>query len=47
MYAANSFLRILRFVSNTFVGLAVGFCIGYFFASSGLSLSGFLAGLGL
>jgi uncharacterized membrane protein YccC len=35
MYAANTFLRIVRFISNTFIGLVLGFLLGYAFAHTG------------
>lgn len=47
MYALNSFLRILRFVSNSLVGFVFGFFVGYVFGSSGLSISQFFSGIGL
>jgi len=34
MYAVNTFLRIVRFVSNTFLGLVVGFVIGVLYSGS-------------
>jgi len=35
MYALNTFLRVARFVANSFVGLVVGFVAGYLVASGG------------
>jgi len=37
MYVINTFLRLVRFVANSFVGLFVGFLLGYFVSSSGFS----------
>jgi len=42
MYALNSFLRLVRFVSNSAVGLFVGFVVGWYFSKSGLDLSSWL-----
>jgi len=35
MYALNTFLRVTRFLANSFIGLVVGFIVGYMVASSG------------
>jgi len=39
MYALNTFFRIVRFVSNSFIGLGVGFVLGYLYANGSLDLS--------
>jgi len=36
MYALNTFLRITRFIANSFVGLVVGFILGYFASNFGI-----------
>jgi len=38
MYALNTFFRLVRFISNAFIGLFVGFVAGYLLAKGGLSL---------
>jgi len=43
MYALNTFLRVVRFVSNTFLGLVVGFVAGILYSnSSGIDFSQWL-----
>jgi hypothetical protein len=37
MYVINTILRIIRFVSNSFIGLVVGFILGWFAAHLGIS----------
>jgi len=32
MYALNTFLRLMRFLTNSFLGLIVGFLLGVLFA---------------
>jgi len=34
MYALNTFLRAVRFVANSFIGLVVGFLVGVAYASN-------------
>jgi len=36
MYALNTFLRITRFVANSFVGFVVGFLLGYAYGTIGM-----------
>lgn len=38
MYALNTFFRITRFVANSFVGLVVGFFLGYAIGSLGMEV---------
>jgi uncharacterized membrane protein YccC len=33
MYALNTFLRLVRFIGNSLIGLAVGFVLGLLYAS--------------
>jgi len=35
MYALNTFLRVVRFISNSFIGIVVGFVLGYLAAQGG------------
>jgi len=37
MYGLNTFLRFVRFVSNSFIGLVVGFVAGYIAANIGIA----------
>jgi len=37
MYVLNTILRLIRFVSNSFIGLAVGFLLGYLFSNGSLA----------
>jgi len=39
MHALNTFFRLVRFISNSLIGLVVGFGLGYYFAKNGLDLS--------
>jgi len=35
MYVLNTFLRLTRFIANTFIGLVVGFILGVYYATNG------------
>jgi len=39
MYALNTLLRLINTVSRLFVGLVLGFILGYMFARGGLDVS--------
>jgi len=47
MYALNTFFRVVRFLSNSFIGLAVGFILGLAVGGGDFSISGFLGSIGL
>jgi len=36
MYAINTFLRVCRFLANSFIGLLVGFAAGYYAQATGI-----------
>jgi len=42
MYALNTFLRVIRFLANSLVGILVGFALGYMVAKGDFSVSQFL-----
>jgi len=37
MYALNTFLRLFRFLTNTLLGIIIGFILGTLFAEGALS----------
>jgi len=37
MYAINTFLRLVRFIASSFIGLALGFALGYYAAFAGFA----------
>jgi len=38
MYALNTFLRVVRFLSNSFIGLVVGFMLGLLASEHDISI---------
>jgi len=47
MYVANTILRIIRMVSQSLVGLGIGFFLGYLFGTGHYHISTILAQIGL
>jgi len=43
MYVLNTIIRVIRLVSQSLVGLAIGFFIGYLFGEGHYHLSTFFA----